>query len=273
MIARKIRRALTALLGLACIQGCNSNQQSSTAPAVHSSVEHSVTPAGSVRYLATNLTTNPAPIPSAPGAPVAPVLLVPFVAKPVVPSSHFDVSVWARSVNTHTLLDANGKGAVPVSEARFLWDNRNLYVNFYAGDLDLEAHETKHDGAVWNDDSVTFAFFTPARKRLISVSATGVLSDGECPLDADTLADTRCNLHWESHARLGIDADGTVNHLHDFDEEWNVQLAIPLASLGARAASHAELSFTILRCEMAHDGPRACGRWGTSSEPGKLILE
>ncbi len=210
-----------------------------------------------------------------PAVHVAPSFLnVPRAPKAVVPSSHFDVNVWGSAVNTHTLLDANGKGAVPVSEARFLWGQEQLYVAFYAGDLDLEVRETKHDGAVWKDDSVTLSFFTgDAQKLLITVSPTGVLADGTCPRDAKNLSDTRCDLSWESHARFAVDYDGTLNKLGDFDEEWTVQLAIPLRSLAAPAAPGTELSFAVNRCDMAFDGQRACGAWGKSDAPARLVLQ
>ncbi len=201
-------------------------------------------------------------------------LNVPRAPKAIVPSSHFDVNAWGNAVNTHTLLDANGKGAVPVSEARFLWGQEQLYVAFYAGDLDLEVRETKHDGAVWKDDSVTLSFFTgDAQKRLITVSPTGVLADGVCPRDAQNLSDARCDLHWESHARFAVDYDGTLNKLGDFDEEWTVELAIPLRSLDAPARAGTELSFAVNRCDMAFDGQRACGAWGKSEAPGRLVLQ
>jgi len=205
--------------------------------------------------------------------PLAPILNVPHAKQAITPSSEFDVNIWGGAVNTHTLLDENGKGAVPVSEARFLWGHGQLYVAFYAGDLDLEMREKKHDGPVWRDDSLSLSFFVEGKKRMLVVSPLGVLADGVCPTDAVSLGDARCDLHWESHARYAVDCDGTINKLGDFDEEWNVQAAIPLASLGAKSVSGAELAFSVARCDMAFDGKRACGRWGTNEHPAKLILE
>src|SRR5262249_19693754 len=89
----------------------------------------------------------------APGRPPTPVLHVPRTSKPVVPSGHFRIGTWRSAANTHTLLDADGRGAVPVSEARFLWGQGQLYFRFYAGDLDLQAKAKAHDGEVWKDDA------------------------------------------------------------------------------------------------------------------------
>jgi hypothetical protein len=220
-------------------------------------------------------TTNVALAIASPETPARPrTLKVPRTTRWLVPSGHFDVGFWGSAVNTHTLLDAQGKGAVPVSEARFLWGDGQLYVAFYAGDLDLEVRQKAHDGPLWQDDSVTLSFFTEdQKKRMISASPTGVLADAICPSDAKNWGDSRCDVRWESHARIGVDLDGTLNQLGDFDEEWNIQFAIPLRSLGAPAAAGTRLSFTLNRCDIAFDGQRACGSWGTDREPGELELQ
>jgi hypothetical protein len=216
------------------------------------------------------------------GATSGPSLAVARARSEIHPTGHFDVDAWGGAVNTHTLLDSAGKGAVPVSEARFLWGEDKLYIFFYAGDLDLQVRSTKHDGPVWKDDSVTFAFFPPngadggaATKFVLAVTPTGVISDGTCPVDAVDLGDARCDLRWESGARVGTDYDGTLNKIGDFDEEWAVEVALPLRSIGIdpTRAPPLRIAATVRRCEMAHDGPRACGMWGDSKRPGELVLE
>ena len=83
-----------------------------------------------------------------PPADSTPTLTVGRAKGPIDPTGRFDVDVWGGAVNTRTLLDSRGVGAVPVSECRFLWGQGNLYVFFYAGDLNLQVHATKHDGPV-----------------------------------------------------------------------------------------------------------------------------
>jgi hypothetical protein len=210
----------------------------------------------------------------------APDLAVPRWDAPLVPTGRFDVKTWSGAVNTHTLRDAAGQGAVPVSEARFLWGKDHLYMFFYAGDLDLQARAKKHDDPVWNDDAVHLEF--PVRdgsgnptgqKYVIDVSPTGVLADGVCPVEAADLGQPGCDLSWESHARAGTDYDGTLNKIGDFDEEWAVELAIPLAAIGVRAPlAGKRVPFALRRCEVAHDGPRACGSWGSAATPAVLVL-
>jgi hypothetical protein len=201
------------------------------------------------------------------------VLRVPRAPAAVHPTGHFDVKVWGSSANTRTLLDSEGHCAVPVSEARFLWGDGQLYMFFYAGDLDLQARATKHDGAVWKDDSVVLAFFaSDGRKRVIQISPKGVVADGTCPDDASDLGDPRCDSKWESGVRAAADADGTFNKVHDFDEEWAVEAAIPLASLPLdKEGAETRVPLRVSRCEIAYDGKHACGAWGGAR--GGLVLE
>jgi hypothetical protein len=204
-----------------------------------------------------------------------PSLLVPRAKHAVVPSEEFDVGVWGDAVNTHTLLDAQGRGAVPVSEARFLWGQGNLYLNFYAGDLDLQIHSRKHDGPIWKDDAVVFFFPQgDGSEKLIVASAVGVVADALCSTHVETPDDPHCALGWESHARAAADYDGTINQIGDRDEEWNVELAVPLRSLGIeRPEAGMHVPFRLRRCEIAYDGPHQCGQWGTAEQPAELVFQ
>jgi hypothetical protein len=203
------------------------------------------------------------------------VLGVPWAMAPIRPTGHFNVKIWGSAANTHTLLDREGRGAVPVSEARFLWGDGQLYIFFYAGDLDLQLRAAKHDGPVWKDDSVAVTFFSSdGTKRVIQVSPKGVVADGVCPDDASDLGDGRCDLKWESGVRVGGDFDGTINKVGDFDEEWAVEAAVPLASLSlGKAGPGTRIRVRVSRCEVAYDGVRACGYWGNAPPGGLLVLE
>jgi hypothetical protein len=202
------------------------------------------------------------------------MLGVPRAKSPIKPTGHFNVKIWGSAANTHTLLDSEGRGAVPVSEARFLWGSGQLYMFFYAGDLDLQVRTTKHDGPVWKDDSLALTFFAPdGTKRVIQISPKGVVADGACPDDAPDLGDPRCDLKWESGVRVGTDYDGTFNKTDDFDEEWAVEAAVPFASLPlGDAGSVTRIPFRVSRCEVAYDGVKACGSWG-GRDRGLLLLD
>lgn len=205
---------------------------------------------------------------ASPGARLA-LLEVPRARGRIEPRGHFRIEVWDGAPSTGTLLDRQGLGAVPVSEARFLWGDGSLCMFFYAGDLNLEAHVDRHDGPIWKDDSVELAFGGAGDdKRIVRVSVTGVVADGLCPSDAADLSDPRCDLRWESGTRAATDSDGTLNRVDNRDEEWAVEAVVPLASLGSGPwVPGAHIPLRLSRCEVAHDGPRACGAWD-----GTLVL-
>ena len=72
---------------------------------------------------------------------------------------------------------------------------------------------------------------------------------------------------------MGTDYDGTINAVGDFDEEWSVEVAVPLAAIGVRSPyAGARVACSLIRCEIAYDGKRACGLWGRVPGPGLLVL-
>jgi len=202
------------------------------------------------------------------------VLRVPRAPAPFEPEGQFRVERWAPAANTGALRDRDGHGAVPVSEARLLWGDDRLFVRFYAADPDLQVRATQHDGPVWKDDSVALAFISGESERVIQVSPTGVTADGICPAEAGDLGDPRCDLGWESGIRVAADVDGTINELGDMDEEWAVEVAVPLKSLvPSQVAQRTRIAFAVRRCEVAFDGRRGCGSWGRFGGVGTLALE
>jgi hypothetical protein len=63
-------------------------------------------------------------------------------------------------------------------------------------------------------------------------------------------------------ARAAVDLDGTTNDPSDEDEEWVVEAAIPLASLGLAARPGATLRLSLERCDVPKGSSRRCGVWG-----------
>jgi hypothetical protein len=181
-------------------------------------------------------------------------------------------TTWeADTGTTHNLLDATGHGMVPYTEVKTRWGNDKLYFLLYAGDLDLEGTVKKHDGVLDKDDSFRLEFPSGNTVRVIQVSVLGALTDVICPAED---AGGKCDGKWESRAQIAVDRDGTLNKIGDNDEEWVVEMAVPLASLGlARAKPGTAIPFSVGRCEIGHDGPHACGNWGRTSPSGELVLD
>jgi len=171
---------------------------------------------------------------------------------------------------TRNFRDGHKQGMVPFTQAKVRWGRGFLYLLLYAGDLDLEGRVRQHDGAVENDDAFHLEFGRGDEVRVISVSVLGTIADSLCTSSAHG---RKCDPSWDSGARLAVDRDGSLNKVGDNDEEWVVEMSIPLARLGVKqAAAGTRIPFSIQRCEVGHDGRHACGSWG-SDPPGELVLD
>jgi hypothetical protein len=207
-------------------------------------------------------------------APAGPCLLTaPRVSGPVKVDAELEgKNVWEADVGTTgNFKDAAGHGMVPYSEAKVRWGDGKLYLMLYAGDLDLEGTVRDHDGALDGDDAFRLEFGDRNDRRVIWVSVLGTLADARCR-PARGRAPDACDPSWDSHAQVAVDRDGTLNKIGDNDEEWVVQMAVPLAALGfADAHPGTSLPFSVTRCEIGHGSSRGCGGWG-SDPPGELTL-
>jgi hypothetical protein len=210
--------------------------------------------------------------PRAEAPPPAARLLVPRVAGPIrINAETAGKAAWNDDTGiTRNFKDAAGNGMIPYTEAKVRWGDGALYLLLYAGDLDLEGRVRKRDGAVENDDSFRLEFGRGDDVRVISISVLGTISDARC---TSSPAGRKCDASWSSGARIAVDRDGSLNKIGDNDEEWVVEMAIPLAKLGFKgAAAGARIPFSVSRCEIGHDGRHACGSWG-QNPGGELVLE
>jgi hypothetical protein len=173
--------------------------------------------------------------------------------------------------NTSNLRDSAGQGMVPYTQAKVRWGEGNLYFMLYAGDLDLEGKVTSPDVPLDGDDSFRLELGAGAQTRVIAVSLRGAVYDALCDRSTQTGA---CDTAWQSGAKVAVDADGSLNHVGDNDEEWVVEMSVPFSALGiARPAPGLRVPFSIRRCEVGFDGVHACGTWGAGAQRGELLLD
>lgn len=200
------------------------------------------------------------------------VLPVPPARSPVLPDGEVEEDAWTAPARTGLFRDATGAFARPSSEARLLWDARNLYLVLYAGDEDIEARDTPHDGPVWLDDSFSILLAPPGQgvTYTIDVSARGAVTDARRGRAGAPDAT------WESGIRVGLDRDGTISDPSDDDEEWIVEAALPWASLGVTPAAGMEIGLALRRCDVPRGGKRTCAAWGEEANgwpTGAILLQ
>jgi hypothetical protein len=172
-------------------------------------------------------------------------LRVPHVTSAPTLDGDLDEPMWlSRAARTGPI------GQRPFSEARFAWGDGFLYVALYAADEDITSRATTPDAPLWIDDAFRLVFTSDdGAEHAIDVSPLGVVTDAARtggPFD----------YAWQSGARVGHEMDGTPNDPRDDDEEWVLEMAIPLASAGQHVS--------IRRCDTPRQGlaaKRTCAAW------------
>ena len=146
----------------------------------------------------------------------------------------FNEPDWVTTYSlTIQLRGDDGDFSRPYSEVRFLHDDSNLYVALYAADTDITSDDA-FDLDVGNLHERLFA------SGKVTPSAPDV--------------------------KLSVNVDGTLDNPASKDEEWRVELAIPLALTGLALDVPADTH--VGRCDTMKDGSRLCGAWS-----GKLSLQ
>jgi hypothetical protein len=181
------------------------------------------------------------------------VIVVPRANGPIVVDGDLEEPGWAGAAHTGPFLAGDAQ-ARPYSDARFTVKDGNLYVALYAADEDIRTTNAKHDDPLYLADAFQLVFHTAKGDRLIDVSARGVVTDG-----ARTSASGPVDFAWESRAKVGVEHDGTPDDPSDQDEEWIVELAVPLEALGVSAGDRVGLS--IRRCDDVRGFGRTCSEW------------
>jgi len=190
------------------------------------------------------------PLPSA--VPVAPVreLHVPHVQGPLKIDGELEEPSWRSSARV-VFETQDGREAHPYSDARFMWGEGMLHVGLYAADHDIVTAHVAADGPVWLADSFHVVFSSGRADKLqhaFDVGPTGVLTDGE------RHGTGPWSYAWQSGAKLACDADGTIDTPGDNDEEWVVEMDVPLASLGLEGKPGERIEAIAHRCDVREAG-------------------
>jgi hypothetical protein len=170
-------------------------------------------------------------------------------------------------VRTGPFLFPTGGIARPYSDARLVWEDSGLDIMLYASDEDIETRTTQPDGPLWLDDAFRVTFTHGNTDYVIDVSPTGVVTDGI------RVGGGAVDYKWSSGARVGHDADGTINNASDRDEEWVIELSIPFASIGMTGKRGESIGLSLKRCDTPKHTARICTVWGEGTTRGRLELD
>jgi hypothetical protein len=194
--------------------------------------------------------------------------IVPRAKQPITIDGELHEGAWVKTATrTGGFRDARGEPARPFSEARFLRSDSTLYLALYAADEDIRVAKAPADGPLWTGDAFQLLFRSDdGTERSVDVAPNGTVTDGI------RRSDGTFDYSWQSGAKTGVDMDGTPNDPSDQDEEWIVEMGIPLRALGLKGTAGERIQLRIRRCDDVH-GERRCGAWGDAAGTGTLILE
>lgn len=173
---------------------------------------------------------------------------VPHATEALVLNGELTEPSW-QSAPVTRFLGADGKDSRPYSEVRFLWSSDGvLHVGLYASDRNIISAGVGNDGPVWRGDSFHLVFANDGVEHSLDLGPTAhgiVLTDGERKTGG------AWNYAWQSGARAALDMDeGTVDQPAEADEEWVIELDVPLASLGLEPKGGQHVDFAARRCDL-----------------------
>jgi len=203
-----------------------------------------------------------------------PPLTVPRVRGAISLDGDMDDEGWRGPVaRTGAFVGSDGGEAHPYSDARFAWGDGHLYLALYAADEDVRATHAEPDSPLWLDDSFHVWIDDGEEELAIDLSPLGAVTDGKRARAGDPAAGRPFDYAWSSGAHVSKEVDGTLNDARDDDEEWVLEVAIPLASLGLRGTKGERVALAVKRCDTTKAGQRACGTWGDPAHPHVLVLD
>lgn len=131
----------------------------------------------------------------------------------------------------------SGKAAHLSTQAKFLWDDKYLYIGFICEDPDIEATITERDAELWNEEVVE-VFCDPDGDGLnyfeLQVNPLNTVLD--LLMNKPYSAGGRSNFSWNlKNLKSAVWLNGTLNNPSDVDTQWTCEIAIPFNELAFMA--------------------------------------
>ena len=162
-----------------------------------------------------------------------------FVAKGQTPKldGKLDDAVWASAPSTGPFVNTMTGAPVPPmmhTEAKLLWDKKNLYVGFENTDDDVWTDLSKRDDKLWTEEADELMIDADGNGRTyieLQVAPNENIFDTYLPSPRryeDTVDPKLKPFSWNSKMIAKVHVDGTLNKRDDQDKGWTTELAIPL---------------------------------------------
>ena len=149
---------------------------------------------------------------------------------------HLTENAWKKAKILDFFVPVSGRPAVSKTEGKIMWSKTHLYVGFKAYDKDIWGYLTKRDSCTCQED-VLEVFIKPDLKTQdryynFEINALGTVYDAFNVNRHAGGGEMRRWSRWNCKGlKVGIQVKGTLNNWEDEDEYWQLETAIPFASL------------------------------------------
>jgi cellulose/xylan binding protein with CBM9 domain len=158
-----------------------------------------------------------------------------MASKPPKLDGKLDDPVWAAAPSTGPFVNTMTGAPVGMrTEAKLVWDKKNLYVAFDNADSDVWSDLTKRDDKLWTEEADEIMIDADGNGRTyieLQVAPNGNVFDTYLPERRkyeDTVDPKLKPFSWNSSLTAKVHVDGTLNKRDDEDKGWTVEMAIPL---------------------------------------------
>ncbi|MBI3990773.1 MAG: carbohydrate-binding family 9-like protein [Candidatus Omnitrophica bacterium] len=147
----------------------------------------------------------------------------------------FNEPSWKKAeVIDNFIIPVTSKKPISKTEAKLLWDDKYLYVGFKAFDKDIWSYYKDRDDPTCTEDVLEVFFKTDAQKEPyynFEINALGTVYDAFNLMRGAAGSDHRWK-KWDCKGlKVATFIKGTLNNYEDVDEYWQLEIAIPFASL------------------------------------------
>ncbi len=158
-----------------------------------------------------------------------------FTDSPVRVDGSLDKQAWRKAGVLDFMLPVTHRKPLSKTEGRLMWDEKYLYVGYRAFDKDVWSYHTKRDSLTCEEDVLEIFFKTDPREEPyynFEINALGTVYDAFSPRRNALAGGHRRWGQWNCRGlKVGVHVEGTLNDPSDVDEYWQLELAIPFASL------------------------------------------
>jgi hypothetical protein len=160
------------------------------------------------------------------------------VAKPPKLDGKMDDAAWANVPGMGTFVNTMNGATVPqMTDAKMVYDDKNLYVVIRSEDSDVWGAFDKRDAPLWQQEVAEIMIDAGGDGQSyveFQISPRGTIFDTYLPTYRkyeDSIDPKKEKYAWDSGIRAAVSVEGTLNDRDDEDKAWVAEIAIPLVDV------------------------------------------